>query len=81
MGSPGLHRNFLAQSAVILIGFLVEAELDHRIVEPETNPRVEGMDNDLRIVRPCLKRMSPVLCKKSKSLDATILAVVACQYQ
>lgn len=81
MDSPCLHGNFLLQSITVVVDSLVIAELDHWIIEPESDPGVEGVNNNLMVVRPCLKVMMTMLCKKSKGLDAAILAIVACQYQ
>ena len=81
MHCPCLHSNFFLQTVVVAMEFVVQAELDHWIIEPQADPRIEGVDNDLRFVRPCLILMGSVLCKESEGLNTTILAIVAGQYQ
>lgn len=81
MHCPRLHSNFFLQPVVVVTKFLVKAELDHWIIEPQADPRVESVDNDLRVVRPCLILMGSMLCKESEGLNTTILAIVAGQYQ
>ena len=56
---------------------LAGSELDHWIFEPKIDPRFESMNDNLRIVRPCLESVRPMFSNKAKSFDAPILAVVA----
>ena len=81
MRSSRLHGDFLLKPVFVVLNSLIQAEFDHWIIKPQSDLGIEGMDDNLMIVRPCLIMMIPMLCHKSKGLDAAILVVVACQYQ
>ena len=60
---------------------LVKTELDYWIIKPQTDLRLESMDDDFRVMRPVLEGVRSMFRKKSKGFNATILAIVSCQYQ